>query len=269
MRPSEGSTGTSQSLARGLAILSTFHSDRPLIGVSELSRGLDLSRSTVAPLRRDPRQARLPAAGSRLEAVPARAEGARSRLLRAELDGSARDLCADPAPVERRDAAHGQRGDPRGHRRRLHRALPGGAAGPAGDRPQPPRRRAAARLLHGDGEGDPRLRPRGSPRGGDRRHRLRPARAEHADRRERVPGRARRDPLDGHRRERRGARVRAAVDRRADLFAHGRRRSPRSTSRSTVRSSRWTSSIARYCASGDRRRRTTSRSSMGHRVAPA
>jgi Transcriptional regulator len=47
MRPSEGSTGTSQSLARGLAILSTFHSDRPLIGVSELSRGLELSRSTV------------------------------------------------------------------------------------------------------------------------------------------------------------------------------------------------------------------------------
>jgi IclR family transcriptional regulator, pca regulon regulatory protein len=47
MRPTEGSTGTSQSLARGLAILSTFHSDRPLIGVSELSRGLDLSRSTV------------------------------------------------------------------------------------------------------------------------------------------------------------------------------------------------------------------------------
>ena len=42
-----GATGTSQSLARGLAILSTFHSDRPLIGVSELSRGLDLSRSTV------------------------------------------------------------------------------------------------------------------------------------------------------------------------------------------------------------------------------
>jgi IclR family pca regulon transcriptional regulator len=47
MRPSVGSTGTSQSLARGLAILSSFHSDRPLIGVSELSRGLDLSRSTV------------------------------------------------------------------------------------------------------------------------------------------------------------------------------------------------------------------------------
>jgi IclR family transcriptional regulator, pca regulon regulatory protein len=46
-RSSAGSTGTSQSLERGLAILSSFHSDRPLIGVSELSRGLDLSRSTT------------------------------------------------------------------------------------------------------------------------------------------------------------------------------------------------------------------------------
>ena len=47
MPASAGSTGTSQSLARGLAILSSFHSDRALIGVSELSRGLELSRSTV------------------------------------------------------------------------------------------------------------------------------------------------------------------------------------------------------------------------------
>ena len=44
---SEGSTSTSQSLERGLAILSSFHSDRPLIGVSELSRELELSRSTA------------------------------------------------------------------------------------------------------------------------------------------------------------------------------------------------------------------------------
>jgi IclR family pca regulon transcriptional regulator len=43
----ERTTGTSQSLERGLAILSSFNSDRPLIGVSELSRGLDLSRSTA------------------------------------------------------------------------------------------------------------------------------------------------------------------------------------------------------------------------------
>ncbi len=42
-----GNTGTSQSLERGLAILSSFNSDRPLIGVSELSRELELSRSTA------------------------------------------------------------------------------------------------------------------------------------------------------------------------------------------------------------------------------
>ena len=47
MRDSDGGTGTSQSLERGLAILSSFNSDRPLIGVSELSRDLDLSRSTA------------------------------------------------------------------------------------------------------------------------------------------------------------------------------------------------------------------------------
>jgi IclR family pca regulon transcriptional regulator len=40
-------TSTSQSLERGLAILSAFDSDRPLIGVSELSRELALSRSTA------------------------------------------------------------------------------------------------------------------------------------------------------------------------------------------------------------------------------
>ena len=40
-------TGTSQSLERGLAILSTFTSGRALIGVSELSRELGLTRSTT------------------------------------------------------------------------------------------------------------------------------------------------------------------------------------------------------------------------------
>jgi IclR family pca regulon transcriptional regulator len=44
---SDTGTGTSQSLERGLAILSAFDSDRPLIGVSELSRELSLSRSTA------------------------------------------------------------------------------------------------------------------------------------------------------------------------------------------------------------------------------
>lgn len=40
-------TGTSQSLERGLAILSCFSSGRALIGVSELSRELGLTRSTT------------------------------------------------------------------------------------------------------------------------------------------------------------------------------------------------------------------------------
>ena len=47
MATAKGTTGTSQSLERGLAILSSFDSDRPLIGVSELSRELSLSRSTA------------------------------------------------------------------------------------------------------------------------------------------------------------------------------------------------------------------------------
>ncbi len=38
---------TSRSLERGLAILSSFKSDRPLLGVSDLSREFDLSRSTA------------------------------------------------------------------------------------------------------------------------------------------------------------------------------------------------------------------------------
>ena len=121
-----------------------------------------------APLHRDARPARLPAAGSRLEALPARPAGARPRLLGDQLDGPARDLGAAPAPAERRDRVHGQPRDPRRHRRRLHRALPHGPPGPAGHRPQPPRRRAAAGLLHRDGQGDPRLPPRGAARGDHR-----------------------------------------------------------------------------------------------------
>lgn len=39
--------GTSQSLARGLAILASFRSGRPLVGVSELAREVGLTRSTT------------------------------------------------------------------------------------------------------------------------------------------------------------------------------------------------------------------------------
>ena len=56
---------------------------------------------------------------------------------------------------------------------------------------------------------------------GRRAHRARP---QHDHRRGRVPGRARRHPRDGHRRQRRGARLRPALDRRADQRALGRGR---------------------------------------------
>jgi len=47
MPSAEGGTGTSQSVERGLAILSSFDAERPLIGVSELARELDMNRSTA------------------------------------------------------------------------------------------------------------------------------------------------------------------------------------------------------------------------------
>ena len=43
----DGRTSTSQSLERGLAILTSFSSGRQLIGVSDLSRELGLTRSTT------------------------------------------------------------------------------------------------------------------------------------------------------------------------------------------------------------------------------
>ncbi len=43
----DGRTGTSRSLERGLAILSSFSSARQLVGVSEISRELGLTRSTA------------------------------------------------------------------------------------------------------------------------------------------------------------------------------------------------------------------------------
>ena len=162
MPSSEGSTATSQSLERGLAILSSFHPDRPLIGVSELSRELDLSRSTAH---------RYVATLAKLGYLQQDPDSKRYRLGPKVLDLgfsaiNSMDLREISAPhlrlAQRRDGLHGQSGDPRRDRRRLHRALPDGSARPAGDRPQSPRGRTAARLLHGDGEGDPRLRPRGS-----------------------------------------------------------------------------------------------------------
>ncbi len=47
MRRVTDSQGTSQSLERGLAILSAFRPDRPALGISELARELGLTRSTT------------------------------------------------------------------------------------------------------------------------------------------------------------------------------------------------------------------------------
>lgn len=45
--PTSERAGTSQSLERGLAVLSTFTPDRPALGISELARELELTRSTT------------------------------------------------------------------------------------------------------------------------------------------------------------------------------------------------------------------------------
>jgi IclR family transcriptional regulator, pca regulon regulatory protein len=47
MRQNDKDPGFSQSLERGLAILSTFTPDRPALGISELARKLALTRSTT------------------------------------------------------------------------------------------------------------------------------------------------------------------------------------------------------------------------------
>jgi len=47
MRQTAGDPGFSQSLERGLAILSAFTPDRPALGISELARRLSLTRSTT------------------------------------------------------------------------------------------------------------------------------------------------------------------------------------------------------------------------------
>ena len=46
-KPAKPDPGFSQSIARGLAILSSFRPNRPLMGVSELAREVQLGRSTA------------------------------------------------------------------------------------------------------------------------------------------------------------------------------------------------------------------------------
>ena len=105
------------------------------------------------PLHLDARRARLPAAGSCDEEVPARPAGARPRVLGDQLDGPARGRRAPPAGAERRDRPHREHGGARRRRHRLHRAVPHLPERPARHRPEPAHRLAPPRVLHVDGQG--------------------------------------------------------------------------------------------------------------------
>ena len=227
MRPSEGSTGTSQSLARGLAILSTFHSDRPLIGVSELSRGLDLSRSTVH---------RYVATLAKLGYLQQDPDSKRYRLGPKVLDLgfsalNSMDLLEISAPFLRQLSDETQR--------TVNVAILEGAdvvyiercrAARPGQQEIDLNLHVGARLpayCTAMGKAILAFVPEARLEEVIARTDFVPARAEHVDRRAGVPRRARRGPRDRHRGERRGARVRPAVDRRADLLAQRARCSQR------------------------------------------
>ncbi len=149
----ETGSGQSQSLERGLAILSAFKPATPELGISELARELGLTRSTSH---------RYVATLARLGYLQQNPQSRKYRLGPRVLDlgfsainsMELREIAAHAPPAAlRRDRPHGEHGDPRRDGHRVHRALPEPAAGPAGDRPQPPRRLAAAGVLHVDGEG--------------------------------------------------------------------------------------------------------------------
>ena len=160
MPPSEGSTATSQSLERGLAILSSFHPDRPLIGGSELSRELDLSRSTAH---------RYVATLAKLGYLQQDPDSKRYRLGPRVLDLgfsaiNSMDLREIAAPRGGWPTRRSARSTPRSSTAltSLHRALPTARLGQQEIDPQPARGSAPAGVLHVDGQGDPRVPPGGA-----------------------------------------------------------------------------------------------------------
>ena len=174
--PPRTSTGTSRSLERGLAILSPFDSDRPLIGVSELSRDLALSRSTahryfttLAQLGylqqdRDSKRYRL---GPRV--LDLGFSAINSMDVREIAAPHLRELATRPAT---RSTSRSWRAPTSSTSSAAARRGPA-----ARDRPRPPRGRTPPGLLHGHGEGDPGVPSRRPARADDRAHRFRPARA--------------------------------------------------------------------------------------------
>ena len=127
MRVARPETAGSQSLERGLAILASFRSAQPLLGVSDLSRRVGLSRSTTHRY-----VATLAALGYLQQDADTKKYRLGPRVL--DLGFSAinsMELRHVSAPhlkaLSREDRPHGEHGGARRHRDRLHRALPGPA----------------------------------------------------------------------------------------------------------------------------------------------
>ena len=250
------SASTSQSLERGLAILSSFSTDRRLIGVSEVANELGLTRSTahryIATLARLGYLHQDPVSRE----VHPRTACARPRLHGDQLDGAPGCRRASPSTALRRDGTHREHGHPRRRGHRLRRAVARVPPPPERDRPRPPRRLAAARLLHVDGEGAPRVPPRRRAGRAPGPHHVHAPRPEHAHV---EGGLARRAPArsrHGYRGEQRGARLRAPLGCRARARPRAAMPSPPSTSPRTGRWRRWTSlsrGSARSCSAPRRR----------------
>ena len=222
MARSQGTTGTSQSLERGLAILSSFHANRSLIGVSELSRGLDLSRSTAH---------RYVTTLAKLGYLQQDPESKRYRLGPKVLDLgfsalNSMDLLEISAPYLRQLSDETQHtvnlaildGIEVVYIERCRTTRPGqqdidlnlhvGARLPA--------------YCTAMGKAILAFLPEERPTGSSSRSTSRSAGRTRSPTRRRSGSRAGEDPRVGHRRERRGARVRPPVDRRSDPLVLGR-----------------------------------------------
>ena len=153
--------GFSQSLERGLQILAVFSELRPVLGIADIARAVDLNKSTTLPLRRDAGAPRLPPAGPRNQEVLPRPACCRPRVRGDQLDGD------HPGRRHVRSRRWPTRPGTRSAWR-CSTAQTSSTSTAAAARAAPPwdgtesaRRLAAAGLLHGDGES-----PAGVPRSG-------------------------------------------------------------------------------------------------------
>ena len=159
MAVAERPTSYSQSLERGLAILSAFKPARPLLGISELARTLALNRSTahryvgtltaLGYLQQD-RASRKYRLGPRVLDLGFSAINSMElpELARPHLQHLSDDTghTVNMAILDGTEIVYVER-------------VPELGRGPERDRPQPPRRLAPARVLHVDGQGAARVPP--------------------------------------------------------------------------------------------------------------